>query len=227
MQNLGQTSASNISSALSSIMTEMNKNTPNPHINPNITVNANNAATNVSNQNVQGASSKGLSTYSSNQQSKGYSNLGANAYGENYYSANQYANVKSPKNITAGSKPLLFKAPDERERTEPSYQSTDKKRTEPDLYPKKFVPSSQAQTTSSHTGIHAGPSNKYVGTGYQFSSNKVTTHESSSKHQIGYQGLRNIEGSTGPNVNKGMGSKYGILNLGLSKPGGMFKGSKE
>ena len=225
MQNLGQTSASNISSALSSIMTEMNKNTPNTHINPNITVNANNANTNISNPSAQGTSSKGVPAYSSNQQPKGYSNLGAHAYGENYYSSTQYGNAKSPKNITTGSKPILFKAPEEKDRIEPSYHSTDKKRTEPDLYPKKFTPS--GQTTSSHTGIHAGPSSKYAAPNYQYTSCKVTSHESSSKHATGYQGLnKNIEGSTSSNLNKGIGSKYGILNLGLNKPGGMFKGKE-
>jgi len=224
MQNLGQTSASNISSALSSIMTEMNKNTPNPHINPNITVNANNASTNISNQNAQGTSAKGLPNYSSNQQPKGY---GAHVYGENYYSSTQYGNAKSPKNITTGSKPLLFKAPEEKDRTESSYQSTDKKRTEPDLYPKKFAPS-QAQTTSSHTGVHAGPSSKYAGPNYQFNSNKISSHENNKHPTGGYQGLnKNIEGAPSSSVNKGIGSKYGILNLGLNKPAGMFKGTKE
>lgn len=228
MQGLGQTSASNISSALSSIMSEMKVSNP-PHstnINANINVNVNIATSHITN-------AKPVPTYSSSsqqqQQKNAYANLGVNPNTYSDYGNVGYANAKSPKNIvpTASSKTNVYKAPvhEEKERPESAYSSSSK-RLETDPYAKKFTPTRQVE---SHTS-HVGPSSKYGGPSYQTGLNKAAP----SNHGHGHEskpGYSSGAGKGTPDINAtksgGVSSKYGILNLGLNKPGGLYKGSKE
>lgn len=220
MQNLGQTSASNMSSALSSIITEMNvsSNPPSTNINANINVNVNIAPhVNIPTAHIATSQTKTGYTSSTQQQKNAYGNLGVNpnAYERDYANVNVgYANAKSPKNIvpTASSKTNVYKghAHEEKlERPESAYSSSSK-RLETDPYSKKYAPSSQV---ASHTGI--GTSSKYGGPSYQAGLNKAEA-------KPGYSS--GMSKGT-PDPKGGVSSKYGILNLGLNKPGGLYKGS--
>ncbi len=214
IQNLGQTSASNISNALSSIMNESNKTKGNLQTNHNIINLASNTNQSVSSSNANQSNVK-MTPSQPTKEPKSYLNQRPQGYGENYYSNAhnvQYNTAKSPKNVPIGSRPL-FKNNEDKERPDYNYQTNEKKRTEPDLYPKKFT--NPAQMTTSHTSSHVGPSYKYT---YQAGS-KVSNENSKQSGQTG----RHLE-ETG--LNKGVGSKYGILNLGLNRPSGMFKGKE-
>jgi len=229
MQNLGQTSANNMSSALSSIITEMNvsSNNPSTNINANINVNVNIAphvnipTAHISSSNTKVGGGGAYTSSSSQQQKNAYGNLGVNpnAYGD--YANVGYANAKSPKNIvpTASSKTNVYKGhahEDKPERPESAYSSSSK-RLETDPYSKKFTPSSQV---ASHTGI--GTSSKYGGPSYQSGLSKASAgHESKPGYSSGMS-----KGTPDTAASKsGVSSKYGILNLGLNKPGGLYKGS--
>lgn len=243
MQNLGQTSASNISSALSSIMgLGSNANT-------NATTNASsNVTTTTSNVPISTTTTNPVNNvkappYSTSQQKNIYPNISTNNVytGDPYYPGNVYTTAKSPKNA-GGAKPIIFKGPEEKERPESAYAVMDKKRasnpptttthTEPDLYSKKFAPSSQLggpQIASSHSGISGpqiGSSSKYTGPSYQLGLSKGTQESSKPNYQLGLS--KNTESTATSNLSKGSTNKYGLLNLnGLNKPGGLLRSNKE
>ncbi len=220
MQGLGQTSASNISSALSSIMSEVKVSNP-PHstnINANINVNVNIATSHITNTN---ANAKPVPTYSSTK--KDYGNLGVNPNTYSDYGNVGYANAKSPKNVvpTASSKTNVYKshAHEEKERPESAYSSSSK-RLETDPYAKKYTPPTR------QVDSHVAPSSKYGGP----SSYKAAPSSHGHGHETKpYSSSGAGKGTPDINATKsgGVSSKYGILNLGLNKPGGLYKGSSK
>ena len=241
MQNLGQMSASNMSSALSSIMGEVNPSTSNVSAVLNVAP-TNIIQTNVvapTNINIPTNSNKNIPTSVTSQQKNTYSNVNSNYAGETHYPSTNHATGKSPKNVTTTSKPGLFRHAEDKERPESAYSNLDKKRTtnnvmnNPDenIYSsKKYIPTGQmtGSQLSNHSGLNQASgsnlitSNKYNLPSYPINS-KATSHEG--KYQVGLSKNTHESSGTASGLNKP--NKYGVLNLGLNRPGGMFKGSKE
>jgi hypothetical protein len=112
-----------------------------------------------------------------------------------------YSSSKSPTN--AGTKPNIFKLPEEKERPETAYSSNDKKKVtnvvgitspETNIMNKKFTPTNQTPSTS-----------KLINMNYQVGMNRSPIPETSST----------------PNLNKQGGlNKYSFLNSGANRPQG-------
>ena len=242
MQNLGQMSASNMSSALSSIMGEMNPNTSN-----SVSTVLNVAPTNVvptnvvapTNINVPTTSNKNIPTSVTSQQKNTYSHLNNNYTGETHYPSTNHTTGKSPKNATTTSKAALFRHTEDKERPESAYVNLDKKRVTNNLMnnpdeniysSKKYISTGQMSGSqlsnnsglSQASGSNLTTSNKYNLPSYPITS-KVASHEG--KYQVGLSKNTQESGSNASGLSKP--NKYGVLNLGLNRPGGMFKGSKE
>jgi hypothetical protein len=155
------------------------------------------------------------SNYSSNQQRSPYVNQ--NSPYDMYLT--NYSSTKSPTN--AGAKPNIFKLPEEKERPETAYTSTEKKKiptttttnnmgiSSPDnnVLPKKFTPTNQTPST-----------NKLINMNYQggMNNNRSPIPDSNST----------------PNLNKGGINKYSFLGSQANRPtggqgGGGFKMNKD
>lgn len=200
LHNLSQASASNISSALGSI-SAMDSN---PQVNTNMSTNSNASTTSTAPTN------KGLSSYTTAQQKNIYSNIASHAHsGEAYFSTNL---PKSPKNPSAGSKAHVFKGLDEK--AEVGHSAIDKKRVstpstglhhDSEAVLKKTRPTTQA--TRVLTGSHGGlPVGKLTG--------PTLTK--------GTQDTKLVTGAAKPGANK-----YGLVNLGPNKVGGLYKSSRD
>lgn len=217
MQSLGQTSASNISSALSSI-TGMNVTSHASHA--NVDNSTSHAAVNSS------TTQKGSTPYMLSQQKNLYSGSNQHSAETSHVSSN-YSNPRPP---SASNKPNIFKGYEEKEREQISYSSMEKKRTsnptagvhaEPDPYSKKYAVATQLggpTMLTTQLGMNRdhgsqGTSSKYnAPMGYQQGASK----SSQEKHPVSY-GLGKSSQDASAHPSKPTGSKYGLMNPNLNK----------
>jgi serine/threonine kinase 38 len=154
------------------------------------------------------------SNYSSNQQQRSpYVNQ--NSPYDMYLT--NYSSTKSPTN--AGAKPNIFKLPEEKERPETAYTSTEKKKI-------------ATTTTTNNMGINSPDNNvplkKFTPTNQTPSTNKLINMN----YQGGMSNNRSPipDSNSTPNLNKGGINKYSFLNSGQNRPtggGGGFKMNKD
>ena len=206
LRNLEQMSVSNMSSALSSIMGEINSHN-------NVTTVLNAVPTNIVPANVAAPINVNIPAHPTK-------NISPNI-------------PTQPKTLYSNMNPHY-------ERPESAYSNAEKKRAannlvnNPDenMYSKKYIPTGMnGMQPLNYSGINQASSNighsssKYNMMNYPSSSKMTTSHEG--KYPTGASKNIHESSSTTSGLSKGSSNKYGLLNIGLNRPGGMFKASKE